>query len=75
MEAPRILSKSQILALETCYLFLRTLRPFLVSLRNELDARSREHLDEINRLAQLNVERLIEAFPEVADADKRWNAR
>jgi hypothetical protein len=53
---------------------LRTLRPFLVSLGNELDLKSRENLDEINRLRQLNVERLISSFPEVADADARWNA-
>jgi hypothetical protein len=73
-QAARSLSKSQTLTLETVYLFLRTLRPFLVSLGNELDVRSRENLDEINRLRQLNVERLISSFPEVADADKRWNA-
>jgi hypothetical protein len=72
-QAARSLSKSQALTLETVYLFLRTLRPFLVSLGNELDVRSRENLDEINKLRQLNVERLISAFPEVADADKRWN--
>src|SRR6476661_4858790 len=74
-QAPRILSKSQTLALESCYLFLRTLRPFLVSLGNELDIRSRENLDEINRLAQLNQERLCESFPEIAAAHERWNAK
>jgi hypothetical protein len=75
MESQRILSKSQTLTLETLYLFLRTLRPFLVSLGNELDARSRANLDQIVNLAQLNQERLCESFPEVRDADKRWNAK
>jgi hypothetical protein len=71
-QAARSLSKSQTLTLETCYLFLRTLRPFLLSLGNELDAVSRERLDEQMRLSRLNEDRLIEAFPEVADAAKRW---
>ena len=75
MESPASLSKNQTLALETCYLFLRTLRPFLVSLGNELDGRSRERLDQIANLAQLNQERLCESFPEVAAADKRWSAQ
>jgi hypothetical protein len=74
MSASPTLSKQQTLTLETVYLFLRTLSPFLVSLGNELDLKSRENLDEINKLRQLNVERLISAFPEVAEADKRWNA-
>jgi hypothetical protein len=72
-QAPRSLSKSQILTLETCYLFLRTLRPILLSVGNEVNATSRETLDEVNRLRELNLERLIETFPEVADADRRWN--
>jgi hypothetical protein len=71
-QAVRILSKSQTFTLETCYLFLRTLRPLLLSLGNELDLASREMLDEQRSLAQLNEERLIESFPEVADAAKRW---
>jgi len=75
MQAPRILSKSQTLTLETLYLFLRTLRPILLSLGNEVNATSREVLDAQIKLAQLNEERLIESFPEVADAYKRWNAK
>jgi hypothetical protein len=71
-QAARILSKSQTLTLETCFLFLKTLRPFLLSLGNELDAVSRKRLDEQMNLAQLNEERLIESFPEVADAAHRW---
>lgn len=74
MQAPGSLSKSQLLTLETLFLFLRTLRPFLLSIGNELDAVSRERLDGQMHLARLNEERLIEAFPEVADAAKRWNA-
>jgi hypothetical protein len=72
MQAHRSLSKSQTLTLESCYLFLRTLRPLLLSLGNGLDLASRELLDEQMNLAQLNEERLIESFREVADASKRW---
>jgi hypothetical protein len=72
MEASRILSKSQTLTLETCYLFFRTLSPFLLSLGNELDIVSRERVDEQMRLVRLNEDRLIEAFPEIADAAERW---
>jgi hypothetical protein len=71
-QAVRSLSKSQTLTLETVYLFLRTLRPLLLSLGNGVDLVSREMLDEQMNLAQLNEERLIESFPEVADAAKRW---
>jgi hypothetical protein len=71
-QAARSLSKSQVLTLETCYLFFRTLRPLLLSLGNGVDLVSREMLDEQMNLAQLNEERLIESFPEVADAAKRW---
>lgn len=74
MQASGSLSKSQTLTLETVYLFLRTLRPILLSVGNEVNLTSRETLDETSRLAQLNIERLSEAFPEVADAAKRWNA-
>ncbi|HXE32776.1 MAG TPA: hypothetical protein VN087_02600 [Verrucomicrobiae bacterium] len=71
-QAPGSLSKSQTLTLESCYLFLRTLRPLLLSLGNGVDLVSREMLDEQMNLAQLNQERLVESFPEVADAAKRW---
>jgi hypothetical protein len=72
MQAPRSLSKSQTLTLESCYLFLRTLRPLLLCIGNGVDLVSREMLDEQMNLAQLNQERLIESFPEVADAAQRW---
>jgi hypothetical protein len=74
MQAPRILSKYQTLTLESCYLFLRTLRPLLLSIGNgPVTPITREMLDEQMNLAQLNLERLSEVFPEVADAAKRWN--
>ena len=73
MQAHRSLSKSQTLTLETCYLFLRTLRPLLLSIGNgPVTLVTRELLDEQMNLAQLNEERLIESFPEVADAAQRW---
>jgi hypothetical protein len=52
MQAPRSLSKSQTLTLESCYLFLRTLRPLLLSIGNGVDLFSREMLDEQMNLAQ-----------------------
>ena len=73
-QAPCSLSKSQVLTLETVYLFLRTLRPILLSVGNEVNLTSREALDETALLAQLNVDRLCESFTEVADAHKRWTA-
>ena len=74
-QAPRILSKSQTLTLETVYLFLRTLRPLLLSIGNgPVSIVTRETLDAQISLALLNEERLIESFPEVADAASRWNA-
>lgn len=72
MQASGSLSKSQILALESCFLFLRTLRPLLLSLGNELCATSREQLDGQIQFAQLNESRLVQAFPEVAAAQSRW---
>lgn len=76
MSAPRILSKSQILALESCYLFLRTLRPLLLSLGNESPSElTRLQLDSVSSLARINEARLVDAFAEVAAAQKRWGAR
>ena len=72
MEPSGILSKSQALTLESCYLFLRTLRPLLLSVGNELGETSRVQLQSAIRLALLNESRLVAAFPEVADAEKRW---
>jgi hypothetical protein len=75
-QATRSLSKSQILALESCYLFLKTLRPFLLSVANEsLSELTRAQLDGTNELALLNQTRLLAEFPEVAEAAKRWGAR
>jgi hypothetical protein len=75
MEAHGSLSKSQTLTLETVYLFLRTLRPILLSLGNSLEPTSREVLDAQIRLAQLNEDRLVEFFPAVADAAQRWSVK
>jgi hypothetical protein len=72
-QATRSLSKSQILALESCYLFLRTVSPLLKSVGNESsNAATRELLDEQIALADLNRSRLTAAFPEVSAAEKRW---
>lgn len=75
MQAPSSLSKSQILALESCFLFLRTLRFFLLSFGNGMDDASRKRIEEQVRLAQFNEERLLRGFQEVADAAKRWTAK
>ena len=73
MSAPRILSKSQILALESCYLFLRTLRPLLLSIGNEsLSDVTRVQLDNVATVALLNQTRLVTSFAEIAAAQKRW---
>jgi hypothetical protein len=71
MQAPGNLSKSQILAVESCYLFLKTLGPLLLSFVNELGEASRVQVDSAIRLAALNASRLVENFPEIADAEKR----
>jgi hypothetical protein len=73
-QAPRILSKSQILALESCYLFFRTLPALLRSIGNEVRPSTREQLDVQAELAINNRLRLVTAFPEVAEAAKRWGA-
>ena len=73
-QAPDSLSKSQILALESCWLFIRTVRGFLLSLGNELDPVSRERLDAQCDFARMNETRLLEAFPEIRDAAARWSA-
>ena len=71
-QATRSLSKSQILALESCYLFFRTLPALLQSIGNEVGLTTREQLDEQGALAAMNLARLVAVFPEVADAAKRW---
>ena len=72
MEAPRILSKSQILALESCYLFFRTLPALLQSIGDEVSPIARGQLDEQAKLAVMNRARLMASFPEIADAARRW---
>jgi hypothetical protein len=74
MEAARNLSRPQILALESCYLFLWTVRPLLRSLGNQLDETTRANLDATIALALLNEERLMEQFPDLAEAKKRWQS-
>jgi hypothetical protein len=74
MKAPRSLSKSQILALESCYLFLRTVRPLLLSVGNEAASlATRTQLNCTIALAAKSESRLVESFAEVAEAAKRWN--
>jgi hypothetical protein len=75
MQAPRSLSKSQILALESCYLFFRTLPALLQSIGNEVTPSTREQLDEQAKLAAMNRARLVTTFPEVAEAAKRWGGQ
>lgn len=73
MEAPRILSKSQILALESSYLFLRTLPPLLLSFGNEcVSPDTHAQLDSAIELAAKNESRLIAHFSEVQLAADRW---
>ena len=75
MQAARILSKSQIVVLESCYLFFRTLPALLQSIGNEVRPSTREQLQEQATLAALNLARLVTTFPEVAEAAKRWAGR
>lgn len=75
MQAPRSLSKSQILALESLYLFLRTLPALLQSIGDEVNPTARKQLQEQVKLAIANRARLMASFPEVAEAAKRWGAR
>ncbi len=74
-QATRSLSKSQILALESCYLFFRTLPALLQSIGDEVSLTAREQLQEQIKLAVMNRARLMASFPEVAEAAKRWGAR
>ncbi len=73
-QAPCILSKSQILALESCYLFLRTLRPLLRSVGNEIpNLATRAQLDGAVESAAKREADLLANFAEVAAAAERWN--
>lgn len=73
-EPSRILSKSQILALESCWLFLRTLRVSLASVGNEvINPATRTQLDSTIQLAAKREADLLLNFAEVAAAAQRWN--
>jgi hypothetical protein len=74
-QATRSLSKSQILALESCYLFFRTLPALLQSIGNEVRPSTQEQLREQAKLAVANRARLLAAFPEIAEAAKRWGGQ
>jgi hypothetical protein len=72
-QAPRILSKSQIFTLESCYLFLRTLRPLLASISGEsVSPATRAQIDSTIQLAARRETELIFNFVEVASAADRW---
>ena len=75
LQAPFKLSRSQVLVLESCYLFFRTLPALLQSIGNEVRPSTRKQMDETSRLAAMNRTRLVAAFPEVADAAKRWSGK
>jgi hypothetical protein len=74
-QAVRILSKSQILALESCYVFFRTLPALLQSIGDEVSPTARKQLREQVKLAIANRARLMASFPEVAEAAKRWGGQ
>ena len=74
-QAVRSLSKSQILVLESCYLFFRTLPSLLQSIGNEVRPTTQEQLQEQAKLAVANRARLLALFPEVAEAAKRWGGQ
>jgi hypothetical protein len=74
-QAPLKLSRSQILALESVWLFLRTLPALLQSIGNEVRPSTQEQLQEQAKLAVANRARLLACFPEVAEAAKRWGGQ
>jgi hypothetical protein len=76
-QAPRILSESQILALVSCYLFLRPLPALLttISFKGKVSPEERRRLDEHIRSAAIHKARLIALFPEVAKAAERLGDR
>jgi hypothetical protein len=74
MSADLKLSRPQTLALESIYLFLRTLRPLLLSVGNEVPSlATRAQLDSTIGLAAKNEYQLVEHFTEVRTAANRWN--
>ena len=72
---PRILSKSQILELESCYLLFRAVHSLLQTVGNKVSPTIPGQLDEQGASAAMNLARLVTAFPEVADAAKRWGGQ
>jgi hypothetical protein len=74
-QAPFKLSRSQILALESVWLLLRTLPALLQSIGNEVRPSTREQLNEQSKLAAMNRARLVAAFPEMAEAAQRWSGQ
>lgn len=74
-QAPGSLSKSQILALESVWLFLRTLPAFLLAVADDVDLPSQELINEQINLANQNRERLVDSFPAVSKAAKRWGGQ
>lgn len=75
MQASFKLSRSQILSLESVWLFLRTLPALLQSIGDEVSPTARKQLQEQIKLAAMNQARLVTAFPEVAEAAKRWSGQ
>ncbi len=75
MQAPRSLSKSQVQTLESCYLFLKTLRGVLLSIGNDcLSTTTRAVIHSNIALAVLNESRLAEHLPEIAEWEKHGGA-
>ena len=74
-QAPFKLARPQILALESVWIFLRTLPALLQNISDEVNPTAREQLQEQVKLAIANRARLMASFPEVADAARRWGAR
>lgn len=75
MQAEYALSRNQILALESTYLFLLTLRPLLASLGHQLGDTSRANLDGTIKLCDLNEKRLLAEFAELQEIQARWEKR
>ena len=68
--APSSLNESQLQTLKYCCLFLRTLRPLLISLT--LNPSTDLHFDATISLALLNESRLLAEFPELAAEMEQW---
>ena len=72
----RILNRSQILCLESTYLFFRTIRPLLSCLGSEtFSLATRLQLKAAVDLAAKREADLLINFEEVTAAAERWNLR